>query len=242
VTPGPSGPAVLRPSAFVFVDDLEAPVPDEDDQHHLTRVLRLRAGEVVVAADGLGSWRACAVASVAAGSLTLEPTADIVAEAPASPAVTIGFALTKGDRPEWVVQKLTELGVDHIVPVAAERSVVRWSGERAERHHQRLVAVAREAAMQSRRPRLPSVAAVASLAEVAVPFAVCEPGGADRPNLTLPALFVGPEGGWTPQEVARAATAVDLGPTTLRAETATIAAGVLLCALRSATFRVNDVS
>jgi 16S rRNA (uracil1498-N3)-methyltransferase len=242
VTPGPSA---LQPSAFVFVDDLAAVVPAEADQHHLARVLRLRPGETVVAADGAGSWRPCAVSTVGPAGVVLEPTGAVVVEPEPAPAVTVGFALTKGDRPEWVVQKLTELGVDRIVPVAADRSVVRWDGDRADRHHERLVAVAREASMQSRRPRLPVVTRPASLADAVGslgPFGLCEAGGGTRPDLAVPALFVGPEGGWSPREVGSTPTHVGLGSTTLRAETATIAAGVLLCALRSATVRVNDVS
>jgi 16S rRNA (uracil1498-N3)-methyltransferase len=240
-----AGPSALQPSAFVFVEDLATPTPAEADQHHLVRVLRLRPGETVVAADGEGAWRPCAVVSAGPAGLVLEPTGDVVQDPEPAPPVTVGFALTKGDRPEWVVQKLTELGVDSIVPVAADRSVVRWEGDRADRHHDRLVAVAREASMQSRRPRLPSVARTARLADAVAGlegFALCEGGGSERPTLARSALFVGPEGGWSPAEMALAPACVGLGPTTLRAETATIAAGVLLCALRSATVRVNDVS
>ena len=83
------------------------------------------------------------------------------------PAVTIGFALTKGDKPELVVQKLTELGVDRIVPVDAGRSVVRWDDAKAARNVERLRAVARAAAMQARRAWLPDVDDVATLGELA---------------------------------------------------------------------------
>ncbi len=72
-------------------------------------------------------------------------------------ALTVGFALVKGERPELIVQKLTELGIDRIVPFVAERSVVRWDGDRAAGHVERLRRVAREAAMQSRRCWLPEV-------------------------------------------------------------------------------------
>jgi 16S rRNA (uracil1498-N3)-methyltransferase len=238
-------PSDLRPAAFVFVDDLAVPVPADADQHHLARVLRLRSGEVVVAADGAGGWRPCVVVSAAGREVRLEPTGDLAATGAPAPTVTIGFALTKGDRPEWVVQKLTELGVDRIVPVAAARSIVRWDEERATRHHERLVAVAREASMQSRRARLPTVERPSPLEAaltVCGPAALCEAGAAAAPSLDRPALFVGPEGGWSDDELRLAAAPVGLGPTTLRAETATIAAGVLLCALRSATVRANDVS
>ena len=74
-----------------------------------------------------------------------------------------GFAPVKGDRPEWTVQKLTELGVDRIVPLRAARSVVRWDGERGAAAVERLRRVAREAAMQSRRCRLPEVTEMTSV-------------------------------------------------------------------------------
>ena len=78
-------------------------------------------------------------------------------EEASEPGLTVAFAPTKGERPEWVVQKLTELGVDRIVPLISERSVVRWAGERGAGAVERLRRVAREAAAQSRRVWLPDV-------------------------------------------------------------------------------------
>ena len=69
----------------------------------------------------------------------------------------MAFAPVKGERPEWVVQKLTELGIDRIVPLFSERSVVRWSGARGQATVERLRRVAREAAAQCRRVWLPEV-------------------------------------------------------------------------------------
>ena len=67
------------------------------------------------------------------------------------PELTVVFAPVKGERPEWVVQKLTELGIDRIVPLRSERSVVRWTGQRGQATVERLRRVAREAAAQCRR-------------------------------------------------------------------------------------------
>lgn len=213
--------------AHAFVADLGAPELEPDDRHHLERVLRLAPGALVTVADGAGSWRACRFGP------ELEPDGPVVAEPPPDPPVTVAFAVVKGDRPEWAVQKLTELGVDRLVPVATARSVVRWDGARGERHVTRLRRVAREAAMQARRARLPVVEDVATFAEVARrPGALlAEPGG--RPLAPGDALvLVGPEGGWAPEELAVGLPTVGLGPTVLRAETAAVAAGVLLAALR----------
>jgi 16S rRNA (uracil1498-N3)-methyltransferase len=150
--------------------------------------------------------------------------------------VTVAFALTKGDRPEWVVQKLTEIGVDVIRPFVAAHSVVRWDADKASAHHARFERVAREAAMQSRRAWLPRVEPLASFGEavagVGPAAALAHPGG-EPPKLDRPALLVGPEGGFSEDEVSCGLPAVGLGPTVLRAETAALAAGLALAWLRA---------
>jgi 16S rRNA (uracil1498-N3)-methyltransferase len=145
----------------------------------------------------------------------------------------VAFALVKGERPELVVQKLTELGADRIVPFVAERSVVRWAPDRAARQEGRLRAIARAAAMQCRRTWLPEVAEVAAFADVAAlpGAALADPGGA-APTLATTAVLVGPEGGWSPAEQACDLPRVRLGAYILRAETASITACALLAALR----------
>lgn len=151
-----------------------------------------------------------------------------------APPVTVAFAVVKGQRPEWAVQKLTEIGVDRIVPVLAARSVVRWPLGESGAPLARLRRVAREAAMQSRRAWLPVVEGVTPFAAVAAEAgaALAYPGGG-RPSLDRPVLLVGPEGGWDGEELARGLPQVDLGPSMLRAETAAVVAGALLCALRA---------
>ncbi len=225
--------ALRSAGAHVFVADLEAPRLTEDDRHHLERVLRLRPGQAVTVADGAGGWRWCTWGREGA----LEPVGEVVRSPASSPPVTVGFALTKGERPEWVVQKLTEVGVDRIVIVVAARSVVRLDEEAAGRRVQRWRRVAREAAMQSRRTSLPEVEGVVPLAGAmaadgaAEGAVLAEPGGLGL-SLGHP-VVVGPEGGWAPEELASGRATVDLGPTVLRAETAAVAVGVLLCSLRA---------
>ena len=79
----------------------------------------------------------------------------------------MAFAPVKGERPEWVVQKLTELGIDRIVPLLSERGVVRWTGERGKATVERLRRVAREAAAQCRRVWLPEVCDTMRFADLA---------------------------------------------------------------------------
>lgn len=213
---------------MAFVEDLERPELDDDDRHHLSRVLRLKAGEVLVVSDGEGRWRACRMGE------HLEPSGPISVSPQTTPSLGVGFALVKGGRPELVVQKLTELGIDRILPFVAERSVVRWDPQRAEGHERRLRKVAREAAMQSRRTRLPIVEGVGTFAELVVGDQVA---GADRggepPSLAWPTILIGPEGGWSPSESEQLGHKVGLGDLVLRAETAAITAGSMLSGLRS---------
>lgn len=220
---------------MVFVEDPALPVLGQADIHHLTAVLRLRDGEIVVAGDGAGHWATCRTRIGSLPDAILERVGPVeTTEAPAS-TVTVAFAPVKGDRPEWVVQKLTELGVDRIVPILTGRSVVRWEGQRATKAVERLRRVAREGAAQSRRAWLPEVAAVSSLASLAeltgAPTALAHPGGSP-PDLSRPVVAIGPEGGWDQAELEAGYELVGLGSTILRAETAAIASGTLLCALR----------
>ena len=214
--------------AHAFVADVEAPELAADDRHHLERVLRLRPGDELTVADGAGRWRRCRFGPV------VEADSEVEVEAPPAPAITLAFALTKGERPEWTVQKLTEVGVDRIVPFVSARSVVRWDEAKATRNAERLRRVAREAAMQSRRAFLPVVEDVAELADVAgragAALAASDGG---PPDLARPCLLVGPEGGWTDDELALVPARVALGPTVLRAETAAVAGAVLLAGLRA---------
>lgn len=225
-------PALRRSAAHVFVESLTTPVLADDDRHHLVRVLRLRAGEPVSVADGRGSWRICRFASDG----ELHPDSELVTETIADPPVTIGFALPKGDRPEWIVQKLTEIGVDRIVILEADRSVTRWEGDRAARHLAKLERVAREASMQSRRVMLPTVdgpvRADAFVRDQPVgAVALAEPDGAP-PTLSSPTVLIGPEGGWSQAELALTPDHVGLGRGVLRIETAALVAAARLAALR----------
>lgn len=235
-------PERRRAAAQVFVDagQLTAPIltVDEADRHHLERVLRLRPGQAVVASDGAGRWRTCQWALAG----RLDATGPVVTEPSPVPVVVVGFAVLQGDRTDWVVQKLTELGVDRLLPFVADRSVARWDAgsERALRQSERWRRVAREAAMQCRRVRLPAVEEVRSLGELVADLpiapALAEEGG-ERPTLDHPVVLVGPEGGWSPAELALGLPRMGLGPSVLRGETAAVAAGVMLCGLRSRLIR-----
>ena len=226
-------PELRASAAHVFVADIDSPELSPSDGHHLRGALRLRVGQTVTVSDGAGAWRTCRFTGDG-----VEASGPVEREAAPDPAITIGFVPVKGDRADWTVQKLTELGVDRMVVLTSDRSVVRWGPERAQGHLPRLRRVAREAAGQSRRVWLPVLDGVAELTRVVGEpgVALADPGG-QAPDLDRPFVLVGPEGGWTEEERARAAEAgvpeVVLGPTVLRSETAALAAATILIGLRS---------
>lgn len=219
---------VLRRSvAHVHVADVAVPVPDDPTLHHLAQVLRVRDGESITVTDGAGSWRACRFVDDA-----LEPVAEAMSEPPAATTVTVAVAPPKGgNRVEWLVQKCTEIGVDRIVVLAAERSVVRWIGERGDRHLERLRRVGVEAALQSRRVWFPDVIGPLPAGQVLVGAVAAEPSGRPLgPADTV--VAIGPEGGWSSSELAVAADTVSLGANVLRVDTAAVVAATLMAALR----------
>lgn len=210
----------LRSSvAHLWVADLDTCVLGDEEHRHVFGVLRVRQGEMVSVTDGCGGWRRCRVSGEG-----LEPD-----EAPqrmvAPEPLEVFLAIPKADRPEWIVQKLTEVGVTRIVWLHTERGVVHWEGARAVRHRDRLARVVQAAAQQSRRVWFPVVEGPVPAASILATTPVAEPGGralraADR------RVAIGPEGGWTATELARAQDQVDLGPQILRVETAALVAAV----------------
>jgi 16S rRNA (uracil1498-N3)-methyltransferase len=212
-------------------------------RHYLRDVLRLAPGASVELFDGQGgAWEA-----------TIEPGFAALAvgtrrEALASgPAITLLFALAKGEKNDLVVQKATELGAARLWPWSAERSVVKLDAGKGRERAERWRRIAEEAARQCGRSDVPEVEAPVGLgaALAAVPaghrlVVLHGPGGTPLAALGLDeapgvALVVGPEGGLTGAELAacRAAGAVlgALGPRTLRAETAAIVGVAVLQAV-----------
>jgi 16S rRNA (uracil1498-N3)-methyltransferase len=222
---------VLRGSAaHVFVESLQSPELADADDHHLRRVLRVRESDVVTVSDGLGLW---VTARLAAGGLVVNsaPTQD-----PRPRPAVVVTAIPKGDRPEWIVQKLTEVGATGIGFMDCARSVVRWDPERAARQRERLRRIAREAAMQSRRTWLPELVDVAPFEQVmrTINCAIADPdGGALAPEVDT--ILVGPEGGFTDGELACVTSRVALSTNVLRVETAALTAAILLTQRNDAT-------
>jgi 16S rRNA (uracil1498-N3)-methyltransferase len=210
---------------------------------HAAVVRRLRVGERADLSDGAGTLASGVVTAVAPDSVAVA-LRSVHAVPPPAPRITVVQALAKGDRGDLAVEVMTEVGVDDLVPWLAARSVTRWEGARGERSLGKWRAVAREAAKQSRRAWIPSVAGPATLGDVTALLAgaacavVLEPDAAvPLSRVALPSsgdviLVVGPEGGVSPAERSALASAgaieARLGPTVLRTSTAGAAAVAVL--------------
>lgn len=221
-----------------------------EEARHLTRVLRVEAGQRYEISDNQNVF--LAEIETARKERVIFRALEKLPPPPAEAAVTLGAALIKFDRFEWIVEKATELGVARIVPIVAaraEKGLEKAALKRIERWRK----IALEASQQARRAVLPVIEppqdlrkhfASISATDLQRKYALDENPStapllsalpAERAATDEIALLIGPEGGWTEEE--RAAfieakwTPVSLGPLILRAETAAIAA---LAVIRSA--------
>ncbi len=167
--------------------------------------------------------------------MVLVPTGALVEIPAPSPSITVGFGIPKGDRAEWIIAKLTELGVDRIVPLLTDRTVVRLDATERIHRGDRFRRVAKEAAAQCRRVHLPTIFDPCTLDSMPEPVreiaVIAEPGGGPPGESTT--ILVGPEGGWSDRELALDFPKTALSDHILRAETAAVTAAVLMCAARS---------
>jgi 16S rRNA (uracil1498-N3)-methyltransferase len=204
--------------------------------HYLGRVLRLSAGDAFIAMDGQGHWWRAQLLTPTTAQLG-EPL-PIWRELPAPIALLMG--IPKGDGMDQVVRQATELGVRQIWPLITERTQVHPSAARMERWRR----IATEAAEQSWRQWIPEVfpaqPLVTAVTQVrAMPKLVCDPAPEFphlttvlRPEPTALAVLIGPEGGWSPAEMAwlrdQGAQVVSLGKRVLRTVTAPVVALALI--------------
>ena len=213
------------------------------DAHHLVKVLRLGPGDALSVLDGTGMVYDAVIEAAGKDEVLARITDREEAPEPPVP-VTLYQALPKGDKLELIIQKGTELGMARLVPVSASRSVVQLKGDRVEAKVGRWQKIAQEAAEQCERGKVPVVDLPHALKDVMLPdgtlglvlservagpsFVQALP---ERAPLAL-AVFIGPEGGWTPEELealrALGAIEVSLGRRILRTETAGLAALAML--------------
>lgn len=213
-----------------------------DDAHHIARVLRMQPGEPLTICDGAGMDYACTFEGMDGGAACCRVLSQTPSRGEPSVAATLYMALPKGDKMDLIVQKATELGACCVVPYVAARSVSRPDGKSLAKKIARWRKIAREAAMQCGRGRVPEVQdcvsfaqAVQQAAAAELPLFLYENEQQTTSRAVLSAhpfasaaLMIGPEGGFADEEAQAAAQAglqsVSLGPRILRCETAPLAA------------------
>ena len=203
------------------------------EARHASTVSRVRSGETLAIGNGRGLMLSAVVISSTKDTVELR-VETIENIDPSHPRITLVQALAKTDRDERAIEAATELGIDAVIPWAADRSVSKWEGPKVDKGISRWAAIVREATKQSIRafipqvgPHLKSTQLMSALDGVnvlvldpsgTVPISRVEPDGRDI------ALIVGPEGGITESEIGRfeaaGASLVTLGANVLRTSTA----------------------
>ena len=211
--------------------------------HHLRDSLRLHPGDSLLLNDGCGTRYRVEVTHVTSHAIDSRIIDRHTEAARRAPPIVLGQALIKGDKMDWVIQKATELGIAAVVPIHSTHSVIKPNPERLEHQQSRWERIARDAAQQSERWTVPTIADPVDLALICRQYASAplkgilaeRSSGSSLATIPLPqdrkhpiVLLVGPEGGWAPDEQRLAQQQgflpLTLGPRILRAETAAIAA------------------
>lgn len=211
--------------------------------NHLRDSLRVTIGETLWFGDGQGTKYHTEITDVSKRTVTghiLETVQEPLCRAPR---LILGQSLLKGEKMDWVIQKITELSVSEIVPIESRHSVVHLKADRVDHQLARWQRIALEAAQQSEQWRVPTIAPPRSLAALLTSCATGtitlmlaeRRGGKSLQTVELPQdvtssvlVLIGPEGGWGKEEVEIAEQAkvvpITLGQQILRSETAAIAA------------------
>lgn len=196
----------------------------------LREVLRLRAGGALAVFDGLGHEHEASVVSMQATSVVLA-IGSVLASLPEPPvSVVLACAFPRAARGDWLVEKATEVGVARLIPLDTDRSVMRPGDGRLARWQR----IAIEAAEQCGRALVPAIGGevpadatvIVGDPDAALTIRACLASLVAPPSSV--ALYIGPEGGWTADELAvldaRGALRCSLGPRLMRVETAAIVA------------------
>lgn len=192
------------------------------------RVLRYQPGQQVVLFDGQSEDKLYKILEFNDDAAHLEHITDMVRKLPPKD-IYLAWALLKNDKNDWVLQKATELGANHFIPLISERC--EKTGFNEERSQKIII----EASEQCGRSNIPTLREPVQLQTLfdefanKVPMIVCEQEGEQTldPTITKAVVIIGPEGGWTNEELALCKAnnvqLVSMGELTHRAETAALA-------------------
>jgi len=232
------------PSASELGSEIELP---DDEAQHIGRVLRLKAGDSLAVFNGNGGEFAAIVTSMTKSRVTVRLAGVVVAKAELPVSLTLAQAVLKGDKMDDVVRDAVMLGFSAVQPILTARTETSLAALTRSARHQRWHRIAVSSAKQCGRAVVPAIApplvfdGPASLAHLPSPlFLLVEPGaaahmttvaGVDPVAPAAATLIVGPEGGWTEEEVQRCAGhahPVGVGALTLRADAAGMVAAAAL--------------
>ncbi|HUX31335.1 MAG TPA: 16S rRNA (uracil(1498)-N(3))-methyltransferase [Thiobacillus sp.] len=205
---------------------------------HAARALRLAADDAVILFNGLGGEYSARIERINKDEVTVSITGFAAIERESRLRVMLAQGISSGERMDYTLQKAVELGVVAIQPIAARRSVVKLTGERADKRIAHWQGVVASACEQCGRNQIPAVAPPLTLAHwlgqrqdgrllFLSPLAEARLADLPQPG-AMDCLVAGPEGGFDADEIAAlhaaGATPVRLGPRVLRTETAALAA------------------
>lgn len=211
----------------------------ENAARHASRALRLKAGDEATLFNGDGNDYHIELLRVSKDTVTAKVIAWTAANRESPLKITLAQAISSGDRMDFTLQKAVELGVGAVQPLAAERSVVKLSGERAERRREHWQNVVISACEQSGRASVPNVAMpmpilhwLGSMPDFSLKLMLSPAAEHTLHDLPVPedaiCLLIGCEGGFSPTEIQAAEsmgfTPIRLGPRILRTETAAMTA------------------
>jgi len=214
--------------------------------YHLTKVLRMRAGALVIVFDGIGNEHYAEILALDSKQVTIRIEEAIRGDTESPLQITLVQGVSRAERMDWTLQKATELGVHAIAPVITSRSVVRLDDRQANKKLEHWQAIVVSACEQSGRRVIPTVHTPVRLHDyfaksnadnlrlVLDPNATITLTNQPRPLKDVE-LLIGPEGGLDDDELQRAVatgfTPVRLGPRILRTETASVVALSVMQAL-----------
>lgn len=215
---------------------------DDNAAQHVGRVLRMQPGQALSLFNGDGQDYPALIVSSSKKNVTVQLEQAVANNSESTLQIVLGQTLSKGDRMDYAVQKATEMGVTHIVPLSTERCDVRLKGDREDKRLSHWRSVAISAAEQCGRARVPEILPVMNVNEWLEYSQDCDlrlvlhhRTEQSLESLTKPssiALMIGPEGGLSASEITQAEQSgflpVALGPRVLRTETAPVAA-ITLC-------------
>ncbi|MDD6603574.1 MAG: 16S rRNA (uracil(1498)-N(3))-methyltransferase [Eubacteriales bacterium] len=224
---------------FIDYTPRDTVILEGEEARHIAKSLRMRVGDMLTVTDGGGKDYGCQIQAIDRDTVTLAVCYQQACNSEPTCAVTIYQGVPKSQKMEDIIQKCVELGVTRIVPTLTKRSISRPDPKQAGKKNQRYQKIALEAAQQSGRGIVPQIEQQITLKQAISTdkskkkIVFYEGGGCSLKDIVSPtdtavSVYIGPEGGFDPDEVealeSAGAVVATLGPRILRTQTAPVAA------------------